>query len=38
MQLRALFRGGRLDRELDEELGYHLDRLIEDERRPRSDP
>ena len=30
MQLRALFRGGRLDRELDEELGYHLDRLIEE--------
>ena len=30
MQLRALLRGGRLDRELDEELGYHLDRLIEE--------
>jgi len=30
MRVRAFFRGGRLDRELDEELGYHLDRLIEE--------
>src|SRR4029453_810816 len=30
MRVRALFRGGSLDRELDEELRYHLDRLIEE--------
>jgi hypothetical protein len=30
MRLRALFRSGRLDRDLDEELRYHLDNLIED--------
>jgi predicted permease len=30
MRLRALIRGGSLDRDLDEELGYHLDKLVED--------
>ena len=30
MRLRALFGGGRLDRDLDDELRYHLDQLIED--------
>ena len=30
MRLRGFFRGGRLDRDLDEELRYHLEKLIED--------
>ena len=30
MWLRAFFRGGRLDRDLDEELRYHVEKLIED--------
>jgi predicted permease len=30
MRLRALLRGGSLDRDLDEELGYHLERLTDD--------
>src|ERR671910_642464 len=29
MRLRALFRGATLDRELDEELYFHVDRLVE---------
>jgi len=30
MRLRALFRGGALDRELDEELRFHFDHLVEE--------
>jgi predicted permease len=32
MRLRALFRGGALDRDLDEELQFHLERLVETNR------
>src|SRR5262245_56581239 len=30
LRLRSMFLGGRVERELDEEMRYHLDRLIDD--------
>jgi putative ABC transport system permease protein len=33
IRIKALFRGGRIDREIDEELGLHLDLLIEEYER-----
>jgi putative ABC transport system permease protein len=30
LRLRSLFRSGRVEQELDEELRYHLDRLVDD--------
>jgi putative ABC transport system permease protein len=38
VRVRELLRGARLDRETDEELRFHLERLAEDERRRGLDP
>ena len=34
LRMRALFRGGRVEEEMDEEIRYHLDRQIEVEPAP----